>query len=160
MLLEHTHGDRYFDHMALSSGADARGTITYSEEILQRLDSLYAEAEKTLAGEPAEPPQGWSGLLQNHDDAELAAQPQIPLQEYERYAYVLHNRGNLGGTRLAQAQERLQEQGADPTISQHLADAHRATARKARSFGGGYARGVVERAARKAYREIKNRTQH
>jgi hypothetical protein len=148
----------YFGEFTFSSGAEFRGTVTYSDKLLAHFDKLFRDAEKRLGGEAAGQPRGWSALLQSLDPEELAPHPQIPLAEYERYAYFLHNQGRLGGARLAQAQERLLEDDGHPKVTRYLSDAHRAAGRRAQVPRKPITP-VILRTARKVYRRASQRTQ-
>ncbi|TLP93045.1 hypothetical protein FEF26_13970 [Nesterenkonia salmonea] len=148
----------YFGEFTFSSGAEFRKTIRYSENMLKQFDTLFTDAEKTLNGENVDPPESWSTLLQSLDPEDLAAYPEIPVAEYERYAYFLYNRGSLGGARLAQAQERLAEGTTIPAVTEYLAEAHRAAGRRARKATH-ITRPLAERAARKIYRSVSQRVQ-
>ncbi|WP_225973156.1 ATP-grasp fold amidoligase family protein [Nesterenkonia natronophila] len=148
----------YFGEFTFSSGAEFRGTVTYSDRLLNHFDKLFRDAEKRLEGEALEQPRGWSTLLQSLDPEELAPHPQIPLTEYERYAYFLYNQGSLGGARLAQAQERLLKDDGHPKVTRYLSDAHRAAGRRAQVPRKPITP-VILRTARKVYRKASQRSQ-
>lgn len=142
-----------FGEFTFSSGAEVQGTVSYSDEILEKFDRLFVDAEKRLAGEEIEERSSWSTLLRSIEPEVLAAYPEIPLSEYQRCAYFLYNRGKLGGTRLAQAQELIAEDQRLPEVTEYLAQAHRVAARLARAEAKP-SRSVVEKAARKVYRKL------
>ncbi|GAA4915379.1 ATP-grasp fold amidoligase family protein [Nesterenkonia rhizosphaerae] len=122
----------YFGEFTFSTGAEIKGRVTYSDRIHKHLDSLFADAQKELKGEAVQPRESWSTVLQKTPPEVLGTQPVIDLQEYQRCAYYLHNQGSLGGFRLAQAQERLLDSGADETVNQYVVDAHHAARHQAR----------------------------
>lgn len=148
----------YFGEFTFSSGAEFKGTVSYSDELLDRFDHLFVNAEKSLNGEHVDQPENWSTLLQSLDPEVLAAHPEIPLSEYERYAYFLYNRGNLGGVRLAQAQERLLDHGGHEAITRYLSEAHRAAGLRARAPYKP-ATPVLRSAARTIYRKFARPTE-
>nr|WP_274616020.1 ATP-grasp fold amidoligase family protein [Nesterenkonia sp. YGD6] len=121
----------YFGEFTFSSGAEFKRTITYSQEVLDYFDALFADAEKTLKGEAVEPRRSWSTLLQSTNAEVLAAHPRISLQQYQRFAKFLYHRGSLGGFRLAQAQKSLMEDGGDKAINDYLSEAHSSAGRRA-----------------------------
>ncbi|GAA1148780.1 ATP-grasp fold amidoligase family protein [Nesterenkonia lutea] len=148
-----TENGPYFGEFTFSSGAEVRGTVTYSERLLTRFDQLFAEAQKTLDGEPAEPEPSWSTLLRGTDAGVLAAHPVIDLEAYRRFAYFLYNQGGLGGFRLAEAQNALLESGGDRAVTEYLSEAHRAAGRRAKPRRRA-ASAALWKAARKVYRRI------
>jgi hypothetical protein len=148
-----TEDGPYFGEFTFSSGAEVRKTISYSPEMMAQFDQLFADAEMVLRGESVEQPQNWSTLLQSADAAALAAHPRIDLAEYQRYAYFLHNRGALGGYRLAKAQEQLLEHWGDAAVNEYLCAAHKAAARRA-NVKPRSTRSALFKAARKVYRRV------
>ena len=143
----------YFGEFTFSSGAEYKRTVTYSEQVLNRFDQLFTDAEKTLNGESVEQPESWSTLLQSTDSDTLAAQPRIGVAEYERFAYFLYNQGSLGGFRLAQAQERLLETGADSDVNRYVVDAHNSARRRVKAKPKPI-QPTLYKAARKVYRRL------
>ena len=144
-----------FGEFTFSSGAEYKRTITYSTQLLDTFDRMFLEAERKLKGETVEHPKNWSTLLQAADPHVLAAQPMVSLPEYERYAYFLYNQGSLGGFRLAEAQERLVERGADPEVNQYVVDAHQAARRRVRALNKpAQSTSPLPRAARKVCRRF------
>lgn len=150
------HQGPYFGEFTFSSGAEYKRTITYSTQLLDTFDQMFLDAEKRLAGESVEAPESWSTLLQSTDSAALTSFPSISLAEYERYAYFLHNQGSLGAHRLAQAQERLVDSGADAEINNYLVEAHKAAGRRVRAQNKP-APLALRHAARKAYKQLRRR---
>lgn len=148
----------YFGEFTFSSGAEVRGTVTYSEEMLARFDHLFLEARKRLNGEDSEPLTGWSKALQDTADEELASYPLIALTAYQRFAHFLYNRGSLGGARLAEAQKALRDTSEDSgeidAITSYLREAHLAAARRARVKTAPLAPALL-RVGRKAYRKLR-----
>lgn len=120
----------YFGEFTFSSGAEFKRTVTYSDELLAHFDALFVDAERTLRGEPVEPPSSWSTLLQSTPASTLATHPRISLAQYQRFSNYHYTRGSLGGFRMAKAQEELLEKGGDATVNAYLTDAHRAAGRR------------------------------
>ncbi|MGJ9404829.1 ATP-grasp fold amidoligase family protein [Nesterenkonia aurantiaca] len=126
-----TEDGPYFGEFTFSSGAEFKKTVTYSDEVLDYFDALFADAERTLRGEAVEPPQNWSTLLQSTNAEVLASHPRISPARYQRIADFLYTRGSLGGFRLARAQEKLLEEGGDAAVNEYLAQAHKSAGRRA-----------------------------
>lgn len=124
-----TEDGPYFGEFTFSSGAEYKRTIMFSRKMLNKFDRLFVNAEKTLNGETLDPSRTWSTLLQSTDSETLTSQPRLSLTEYERLTYTLYNQGSLGGIRLAEAQARLSEEGADAAINRYVSRAHKSTAR-------------------------------
>lgn len=118
----------YFGEFTFSSGAEYKRTIMFSQRMLNKFDRLFVDAEKTLNGETLKPPRTWSTLLQSTNSETLTSQPRLSLAQYERLAYNLYNQGSLGGVRLAEAQGKLSEEGADAAINRYVSRAHKSTA--------------------------------
>ncbi|WP_044495908.1 ATP-grasp fold amidoligase family protein [Nesterenkonia massiliensis] len=125
----------YFGEFTFSSGAEFKGTVTYSPKMLNRFDQLFGDAQRRLDGEETDLPAGWSTLLQSLDPQVLAEHPQIPLPEYERFSYLLHNHGSVGARRLAEAQKDLLHGAEDDAtarrINRYLTQAHKAAGLRA-----------------------------
>lgn len=149
----------YFGEFTFASGAEVKRTITYSTELLATFDRLFAQAEQRLNGVPSAVKENWSTRLANTDADMLVAHPQIPLTEYQRYAYFLYNRGGLGGYRLAQSQERLLESGGDELVNDYLVQGHLAASREARITRRPPWPPLWE-TARKVYRKATTRQHH
>lgn len=146
----------YFGEFTFSSGAEFKRTITYSKEMLDGFDSFFAEAERRLRGDAIEPSTSWSALLRAQSPEALKQYPMVSIEEYERFSYFLHNRGRLGGARLAEAYQRFLADGADPSISRHVGEAHKAAARQA-GLTRTRQRTTLYKAARKVYRQLAER---
>ncbi|WP_218221690.1 ATP-grasp fold amidoligase family protein [Nesterenkonia sp. Act20] len=144
----------YFGEFTFSSGAEVRGTVTYSDDMLARFDHLFLEARKRLNGEEAEPLTGWSKALQDTEDEVLASYPLIGLTAYQRFAHFLYNRGSLGGFRLAEAQSALLESGEASAINTYLCEAHMAAGRRARVKTAPLVPALL-RVGRKVYRKLR-----
>ena len=142
----------YFGEFTFASGAEVKRTVTYSDEVMARFDQLFADAQKTLDGEPADQPENWSSLLQSTSAETLAAHPQIDLAQYQRFAYFLYNQGSLGGTRLAQAQQNLADTD-DDAVTHYLCEAHSAAAQKTKAQPKTVP-SLMWKAARKVYRKV------
>lgn len=170
----------YFGEFTFSSGAEYRGTVKYSADLLSRFDAMFAQSSAHLKataadGESAVEVAGevvagedegtdhlrWTRYLHSQDPSHLTQQPMIGLHQYQRYAAFLYNYGQLGGQRLAQAQKALAEQGADPEITDMLSQAHYAAGRRVAPAATQRATTATRRksipywAARKVYRTVK-----
>ncbi|WP_044495905.1 ATP-grasp fold amidoligase family protein [Nesterenkonia massiliensis] len=143
----------YFGEFTFSTGAEIKGRVTYSRAIDDHLDELFNEAQRELNGETVTPRDTFSTALQTLEPEVIAAQPVMDLQQYQRYAYYLHNQGSLGGYRLAQAQQALVEHGAEETINRYVVDAHHAARRSARRLGAPPSNRVTQQAKR-VYRKV------
>lgn len=146
----------YFGEFTFSSGAEYKRTVTYSHQMIEYFDALFADAEKTLKGEAVESPESWSTLLHSTDAETLASQPVISAEQYERFAYFLYNQGSLGGFRLAEAQEQLGDSGAHQEVNRYVVDAHQAARRRVRAQNKP-APLALRHAAKKAYKQLLRR---
>ncbi|GAB3842099.1 ATP-grasp fold amidoligase family protein [Nesterenkonia populi] len=124
-----TENGPYFGEFTFSSGAEHRRTIKFSRKMLNTFDHMFVNAEKMLNSDAVDLPESWSTLLQSTDSEALASQPLLSVTEYERLAHYLYNQGELGGFRLAEAQEALADHGADAAVNQYVSEAHRSAAR-------------------------------
>ncbi|WP_168198670.1 ATP-grasp fold amidoligase family protein [Nesterenkonia sp. NBAIMH1] len=131
-----TFAGPHFGEFTFSSGAEFKGTIRFSNALIETFDDLFLDAERRLSGEHVARPDNWSTLIESADEAALTQQPMVGAQEYERLAHYLYNFGELGGFRLAEAQTQLAEEGADPAINERLARAHSAAAHWVRANRG------------------------
>ena len=124
-----TDNGPYFGEFTFSSGAEHKRTIMFSKPMIDKFDQLFVEAESRISSSSANPLKSWSTLLQSTDSTTLSSQPHMSLTEYERLAYYLYNQGSQGGLRLAEAQGRLSDFGADPAVNAHVSQAHKSAAR-------------------------------
>lgn len=142
-----------FGEFTFSSGAEFKRTITYSKEMLDRFDQLFADAQKRLDGQSVDSPLNWSTLLQSTDSSILASHPLIDVSQYKRFAYFLYNQGSLGGFRLAEAQSKLSESGGDGAVNQYLCEAHKSAGKQAKAKGKNTSP-ALRKVARKVYKKL------